>query len=180
MQFQVLAVLSSPQVTWLVSQGAIVGVKVGSETTHGQRIARREHAQRTCLSRGIGLERRSESRVVKNIGEVMKQLSSMDFDELLALKGKVEAAISSRVVQERKRLTESLQRLEALELGSARSPRRIKTNGHSKRRAFAPKYRNPANSSETWAGRGNKPRWLVAALKGGKKKLADFAVRVAK
>jgi hypothetical protein len=29
----------------------------------------------------------------------------MNFDELLALKRKVEAAISSRVVQERKRLT---------------------------------------------------------------------------
>jgi hypothetical protein len=74
----------------------------------------------------------------------MKQLSSMNFDELLALKGKVEAAISSRVVQERKRLNESLQRLEALESGSARSPRLIKTNGHRKRRALAPKYRNPA------------------------------------
>jgi hypothetical protein len=39
----------------------------------------------------------------------MKQLSSMNFDELLALKGKIEVAISSRVVRERKRLTESLQ-----------------------------------------------------------------------
>ena len=102
----------------------------------------------------------------------------MNFDELLSLKGKVEAAISSRVRQERKRLTESLQRLEALEVGSARKLRRAKTNGHSKLRALAPKFRNPANPSETWAGRGNRPRWLVAALKGGKKKLADFAVRV--
>jgi DNA-binding protein H-NS len=70
--------------------------------------------------------------------------------------------------------------MEALELGSARSLRRIKPNGRGKRRALAPKYRNPANASETWAGRGNKPRWLVAALNGGKKKLADFAVRVSK
>jgi DNA-binding protein H-NS len=38
------------------------------------------------------------------------------------------------------------------------------------------KYRNPANAKETWAGRGNRPRWLVAALKGGKKKLLDFEV----
>jgi DNA-binding protein H-NS len=30
-----------------------------------------------------------------------------------------------------------------------------------------PKYRGP--SGETWAGRGEKPRWLVAAIKGGKK-----------
>jgi DNA-binding protein H-NS len=104
----------------------------------------------------------------------MKQLGSMNFDELLALKGKVEAAISSRVLQERKRLTESLQRLDALEVKSARKPRRAKTNG--KRRALAPKFRNPAKPSETWAGRGNRPRWLIAALKSGKK-LEAFAVK---
>jgi DNA-binding protein H-NS len=30
-----------------------------------------------------------------------------------------------------------------------------------------PKYRGP--SGETWAGRGARPRWLVAAIKEGKK-----------
>lgn len=38
-----------------------------------------------------------------------------------------------------------------------------------------PKYRNPADKSETWSGRGLRPRWLVAAMKGGKK-LDDFAI----
>jgi DNA-binding protein H-NS len=107
----------------------------------------------------------------------MKQLGSMSFDELLALKGKVEATISSRILQERVRLTKSLQRLDALDVGSVKRRMPAKTNGSHKRRVLAPKYRNPANRKETWAGRGNKPRWLVAALKGGKKKLADFAVR---
>ena len=36
-----------------------------------------------------------------------------------------------------------------------------------------PKYRGP--SGETWAGRGVKPRWLVAAMKNGKK-LDDFLI----
>jgi DNA-binding protein H-NS len=36
-----------------------------------------------------------------------------------------------------------------------------------------PKYRGP--SGETWAGRGAKPLWLVAAIKGGKK-LDDFLI----
>ena len=36
-----------------------------------------------------------------------------------------------------------------------------------------PKYRGP--SGETWAGRGAKPRWLVAAIKRGKK-LDDFLI----
>ena len=38
-----------------------------------------------------------------------------------------------------------------------------------------PKYRNPGNKNETWAGRGLRPRWLTAALKQGKK-LEDFAI----
>lgn len=37
----------------------------------------------------------------------------------------------------------------------------------------APKFRSP--KGETWAGRGAKPRWLVAAIKEGKK-LEDFAI----
>ena len=38
-----------------------------------------------------------------------------------------------------------------------------------------PKYRNPTNKDETWAGRGLKPKWLSALLKKGKK-LEDFAL----
>ena len=32
-----------------------------------------------------------------------------------------------------------------------------------------PKYRNPANKTETWAGRGREPKWFSAAIKAGKK-----------
>jgi DNA-binding protein H-NS len=38
----------------------------------------------------------------------------------------------------------------------------------------AAKYRNPA-TGDTWSGRGLKPKWLVAALAGGKT-LADFTI----
>lgn len=38
----------------------------------------------------------------------------------------------------------------------------------------APKYRNKA-TGETWSGRGLKPKWLAAAIKGGAK-LEDFAI----
>ncbi|WP_439614423.1 H-NS histone family protein [Reyranella sp.] len=111
----------------------------------------------------------------------MKRLDSMDFDELLALKAKVEAAIAARVEKERKRLTASLERLDAIGMGGApargkRGPRA----GAGKGRKIEPKYRNPENADEVWAGRGNRPRWLVAALKGGRKKLEDFAVVAAK
>jgi DNA-binding protein H-NS len=39
----------------------------------------------------------------------------------------------------------------------------------------APKYRNP-NGTETWSGRGKRPRWFVAALKAGKKE-KDLLIR---
>jgi DNA-binding protein H-NS len=34
------------------------------------------------------------------------------------------------------------------------------------------KYRNPANKSETWSGRGRQPGWFAAAIKAGKKESA--------
>ncbi|MGH8041104.1 MAG: H-NS family nucleoid-associated regulatory protein [Rudaea sp.] len=37
------------------------------------------------------------------------------------------------------------------------------------RRKAAPKYRNPADSSQTWSGRGKRPRWFNAAIKAGRK-----------
>ena len=99
----------------------------------------------------------------------------MNFDELLAVKAKVEAAIEARISEERRRLTASLERLESLSKTTKGIRGIARSNGHAKR-TLAAKYRNPANPKETWAGRGLRPRWLVAALKGGKKKLADFAV----
>lgn len=41
-------------------------------------------------------------------------------------------------------------------------------------RKVAPKYRNPA-TGETWTGRGLQPKWVQAAVAGGKK-LEDFAI----
>jgi DNA-binding protein H-NS len=39
----------------------------------------------------------------------------------------------------------------------------------------APKYRNPANESETWSGRGKQPRWL-AAYTGQGRSLDEFRI----
>ena len=38
-----------------------------------------------------------------------------------------------------------------------------------------PKYRNPANPAETWAGRGMPPKWMSAELAKGRK-LEDFLI----
>lgn len=42
------------------------------------------------------------------------------------------------------------------------------TTAARKRAPAAPKYANPADASDTWSGRGRKPRWFEAALKSGK------------
>lgn len=43
------------------------------------------------------------------------------------------------------------------------------------RKAVEPRYRNTANASETWTGRGKQPRWLTAQLAQGKT-LQDFLI----
>ena len=55
----------------------------------------------------------------------------------------------------------------------ARQPRKI-TKGRSLGKVPA-KYRNPANSKETWTGRGRQPRWMTAEIAKGKK-VEDFLI----
>jgi len=40
----------------------------------------------------------------------------------------------------------------------------------------APKYRNPANPTETWSGRGKQPRWL-AAYTGNGRSVEEFLIK---
>lgn len=49
--------------------------------------------------------------------------------------------------------------------------------GKSKRAGVPvpPKYRNPADPTQTWSGRGKRPHWFSAALKAGKKE-KDLAI----
>jgi len=49
-----------------------------------------------------------------------------------------------------------------------------KSGGGDKRSIVAPKYRDSATGT-TWTGRGKQPKWLAAAIKGGKK-LEDFKI----
>ena len=98
-------------------------------------------------------------------------LKSMSIDQLSKLKEQVAAALNSKVVEERRAVQDQLSKLDRLAAGGSRG------NGvrAALRGAVAPKYRNPDNPAETWAGRGLKPRWLAAALKTGKK-LEDFSI----
>ena len=99
-------------------------------------------------------------------------LKSMSIDALVGLRGKIDAVLGSKVSDERRNLESELAKLTRFESGGSRSKSAF---GHGARGKVAPKYRNPENPGETWAGRGLKPRWLAAALKSGKK-LDDFRI----
>jgi DNA-binding protein H-NS len=60
--------------------------------------------------------------------------------------------------------------------GAIRAPKTGKPKGPKPGGKVAPKYRNPANPSQTWAARGKQPHWLVAEIAKGRK-LEDFAIK---
>jgi DNA-binding protein H-NS len=99
-------------------------------------------------------------------------LKSMTIDALIGLRGKIDAVLTSKVQDERRSLESELAKLSRVDMGAARTKASL---GRGVRGKVAPKYRNPENPAETWAGRGLKPRWLAAALKSGKK-LDDFVI----
>ena len=99
-------------------------------------------------------------------------LKTMPVAKLQALKSQVEAAISAKVTERRRELEAQLSKLSRF---GGRGGKTSKFGRGGGTGAVAPKYRNPENRAETWAGRGLKPRWLTTAMKGGKS-LEDFAV----
>jgi DNA-binding protein H-NS len=92
-------------------------------------------------------------------------LSGMTVEALMDLRKRVDEMLHRR----RAELEKQLERMgRAIAVVGGRGGRSA-----LKGRKVPPKYRGP--SGETWAGRGARPRWLVAAIKGGKK-LDDFLI----
>ena len=92
-------------------------------------------------------------------------LSRMTVEGLMDLRERVEETLHKRRAELRQQL-------------AALGVTRVVRGGGStlKGRKVPPKYRSP--SGETWAGRGAKPRWLVAAIQRGKR-LDDFLIEKA-
>jgi DNA-binding protein H-NS len=99
-------------------------------------------------------------------------LKSMSIDRLTNLRARVDAALSAKVIEQRRTLESELSKLTRFGGAAGRSKLAF---GRGARGKVAAKYRNPENPSETWAGRGLKPRWLAAAIKTGKQ-LDDFLI----
>ena len=90
-------------------------------------------------------------------------LGSMSVEQLLQLRENVGKELNRKSTE----LRSQLARLGG-EIASGRG-----RGGSLRGKKVPPKYRDKAGN--TWAGRGVRPRWLVAAIKEGKK-LEDFAI----
>ena len=87
-------------------------------------------------------------------------LKSMSVNKLVDLRNRVEAALGTKVAQTRRALESELAKLSRLQ--GAKTLRKS-GSGFGVRGPVPPKYRNPQNPEETWAGRGLRPKWLTAA-----------------
>jgi len=119
-------------------------------------------------------------------------LSAKELDALIAQAKKRRTTISKRkpIALVRKKLT-ALARAEGYTIGElfgttagAAPAKKAAATGATGRKStkgyklgkVAPKYRNPQNSAETWAGRGQQPKWMATQIAAGRK-LEDFLIR---
>ena len=104
----------------------------------------------------------SDEEIERFIGELEAELNKRREEKRLALKEHIEDMLKEQGVS----LTELFPPVG--KIGSQPKPKR--KGGERK-----VKYRNPADSSQTWAGTGRKPAWIVEALSSGKT-LEDLTV----
>ncbi len=112
-------------------------------------------------------------------------LEAMSVDTLWALHEEISKILSDRISSEKQELEKRLALLNRgiagiAAIDDARGPTSFNANGEPRRKypRVLPKYRNPAMPSQTWSGRGKQPRWLVAAIKSGRK-IEDFRINAA-
>jgi DNA-binding protein H-NS len=102
----------------------------------------------------------------------MKQayLKSLSTDEMWTLREKIIATLNAKLTAEKEMLEKRLRRLKRVGVKqTVRAPERRPYP------TVLPKFRNPDEPSETWAGRGKQPRWLRKHLRSGKR-IEDFRI----
>ncbi len=100
-------------------------------------------------------------------------LGAMSEEELWLLHDLVTSVLARRLSADKARLD---QRLKRLKVRTVQAGIRRMTQASRPYPPVFPKYRNPAEPTQTWSGRGKQPRWLSAQLRSGKK-LDDFRIR---
>lgn len=103
----------------------------------------------------------------------MFNLEDMSLKELKQLQKDVDAAINDFQDRERRKALEEVEAF-ARERGLTMSDL-SELSTKRKRKPATAKYANPADPSQTWTGRGRRPRWVEAALSSGKS-MEDMAI----
>jgi DNA-binding protein H-NS len=105
--------------------------------------------------------------------------ATMSVDELWAAHEEIRQALVARIQSEQAKLKGHLARLRSdpmkrpkIQAAAQISPVRRERRPYPK---VLPKYRSLENPSETWSGRGKRPRWMIAEMKDGKT-VADFLI----
>ena len=97
--------------------------------------------------------------------------NSMSVDELWVLRSEISSVLASKISAEKTRLEKRLRQLQSKSLPRETVRRERRPYPH-----VFPKYRNPSDPAETWAGRGKQPRWVTEQLRSGRK-LDDFRIQ---
>ncbi|WP_407118046.1 H-NS family nucleoid-associated regulatory protein [Bradyrhizobium sp. LMG 9283] len=105
------------------------------------------------------------------------ELETMSLDDLWSLHEEISGILSDRIKAEKNELEKRLAALGGGMAAWADSSSAGVSSTDKPRRKYPrvlPKYRNP-QTSETWSGRGKRPRWLVAAMKSGRR-IEEFRI----
>jgi DNA-binding protein H-NS len=108
-------------------------------------------------------------------------LDAMSTDEMWRLHVEIGQVLSVRLTSEKRELEKRLAQLRRereLPQTEVTLSRQSPPRERRKYPRVLPKYQNPDEPSETWSGRGKRPRWLTAALKTGHT-IEDFIIRKA-
>ena len=97
-------------------------------------------------------------------------LQSMSIDELWTLHEDIGQLLNAKLEAERRQLDERLVRL------GQKVPQKIEARRRRPYPKVLPKFQNPAEPAQTWAGRGRQPRWISAMLETGKS-IDDLRIR---
>ena len=121
--------------------------------------------------RGSGFEYIHSESTCERVVAMKLRFDGMSTDELWNLHEEIGKILSDRISSEKRELERRLIQLKRDYPVANSGDRRDKNPVESRRKypQVLAKYRNPDSPHETWAGRGKQPRWVVTALKAGKK-----------
>ncbi len=102
---------------------------------------------------------------MNNLAASLEQLNEAQLSDLLSV---ARSVLKHKEEEKKREAMEAIRRL-AAEHGLAVEVKAEGSAGRQRRKrpARPPKYRNPANPSQTWSGIGARPKWFREALQSG-------------